>query len=59
MQVIAADSSVTASLARVTSMPIDAAASSSSLMACSARRFMPRSTRCQIQSETSQHPNTA
>ena len=38
-KVIAAEINVTVSLARVTSMPIEAAASSSSLMACSARRL--------------------
>ena len=59
MQVMAAEIRVTVSLARVTSMPIDAAASSSSLMASSARRFMLPSTRCHTHSASSHSTSTA
>ena len=50
--------SVMRSFARVTWMPIDAAASSSSLMACSASRAMLRSTRCQTHRPPTQNAAT-
>jgi len=46
------------SLARVTWMPIEAAASSSSLIACSARRPMLRSTARHTHSPASQNAST-
>ncbi len=53
-QVISAETSVMRSLARVTWMPIDAAASSSSLIACNASRPMLRSTARHTHSPASQ-----
>ena len=58
MQVITADSSITDSLVRLTSMPTEAAASSSALIASSASRAMLRSTRCQTYSAASQNTST-
>ena len=57
-QVISAEMIVMRSFARVTWMPIDAAASSSSLIACSARRAMLRSTWRHTHSPKSQSATT-